>query len=163
MTNRLLRREGRGIEGKVLVRSLSDLPEGIGSTLLEYGDTGWCSWDMAKVLVAEGKVEIIEFEQALTDTVKGRECIGDPLDLPGFVCMECWEQGVLVIYAKEAQMTGHMGSHRPGHGYPKGRPRKPKEETGREKRKGANGVNEKDRRTLRAKDTDRSTRRQKDA
>lgn len=112
--------------GKCFVQCTCDVPEMVGAVLLERDSTAWIDWPSAKVLRDEGKAEIIEYDQVLVDSVKGRPVMGEPLDLPGFVCDECWEQGKLTIYGREKQLEGHACSHRPNHGWPKGRPRKQK-------------------------------------
>lgn len=109
----------------VLVRFTGMIPEGIGRQVFETGDTGWIAYETA--LQMAHCFEILEYEQAHVDTLANREPFGEPCDLPGFVCMECWEQGKLTVYPKMVQLKGHTGSHNPNHGWPKGRPRKPVE------------------------------------
>lgn len=111
---------------KAKVKYLGEIKEVIGPTELEHGSIAWIPWEMAKVFA--DRVEILEYEQALVDTMKGHPVTGDPDDLPGFVCMECWENGELAVFRNYFVLTGHIGSHRPGHGWPKGRPRKPQPE-----------------------------------
>ena len=124
MVNRLLRMRHRQPEGRARVLSLSRVAESIGNVTIEPGECGWVGWSAALSFVRDGLAQVVEYEAVL---VEPAELMGEAIptnldETPGFFCQECLEQGRYVRFASEARLYGHIGSHRPGHGWPRGRP-----------------------------------------
>jgi hypothetical protein len=106
--NKLFRQDlPTGIEGQCLAKSLCAGTEVVGGVLFEPGDVKWVLWTAVHAM--PGQFEILKFDRGLVDSVRKCGMPKSPDDIPGFVCMDCWDKGKFAVFATRMALIGHVG------------------------------------------------------